>query len=243
MFRQQLHGISAWDAASQLRREGLLSLYRGILPPLLQKSTSTALMFGTYEQYKRLLTERNVSVRSSIVIAAFCAGCTEAILTPFERIQTLMLDHKWSGQFRNTPHAFVSLTQYGVREYYRGLTAVLLRNGPSNIIFFGCRDPLRSVLPGSLEKFGLLADFLSGACLGAFISTIFYPLNTTKTHMQKSLGGEFRSFSSVFVQLLRERGVGGMFRGVHVNYTRSFLSWGIINMTYGCLLRLLRDTR
>ena len=28
MFRQQLHGISAWDAASQLRREGLLSLYR-----------------------------------------------------------------------------------------------------------------------------------------------------------------------------------------------------------------------
>ena len=64
------------------------------------------------------------------------------------------------------------------------LTAVLLRNGPSNIIFFGCRDPLRSVLPESLEKFSLLADFLSGACLGAFISTIFYPLNTTKTHMQ-----------------------------------------------------------
>ena len=67
---------------------------------------------------------------------------------------------------------------------HSSLTAVLLRNGPSNIIFFGCRDPLRSVLPESLENFGLLADFLSGACLGAFISTIFYPLNTTKTHMQ-----------------------------------------------------------
>ena len=37
-----------------------------------------------------------------------------------------------------------------------------------------------------MEKFSLLADFLSGACLGAFISTIFYPLNTTKTHMQVS---------------------------------------------------------
>ena len=67
---------------------------------------------------------------------------------------------------------------------HSSLTAVLLRNGPSNIIFFGCRDPLRSVLPESLENFSLLADFLSGACLGAFISTIFYPLNTTKTHMQ-----------------------------------------------------------
>ena len=32
-----------------------------------------------------------------------------------------------------------------------------------------------------------------------------------------------------------------MFRGVHVNYTRSFMSWGIINMAYGYLLQLLRD--
>ena len=27
---------------------------------------------------------------------------------------------RWSQQFRNTPHAFVSLYKYGVREYYRG---------------------------------------------------------------------------------------------------------------------------
>lgn len=122
------------------------------------------------------------------------------------------------------------------------LTAILLRNGPSNIIFFGFRDPLRNMLPQSFEQFGLLADFLSGACLGAFISTIFYPLNTTKTHMQKSLGGEFRSFGTVFSSLLRNRGVKGMFRGVHVNYTRSFMSWGIINMSYGYLLGVLRDS-
>ena len=64
------------------------------------------------------------------------------------------------------------------------LSAILMRNGPSNIIFFGCRDQLRTSLPESFDKFGLLADFLSGACLGAFISTIFYPINTTKTHMQ-----------------------------------------------------------
>ena len=72
----------------------MCNVCRGILPPLLQKSVSTALMFGTFEQYKRMLRERQLSVRSSIVVAAFLAGCTEAILTPFERIQTLMLDHK-----------------------------------------------------------------------------------------------------------------------------------------------------
>merc|ERR1719219_1404879 len=77
MFRQQLHGISAWKAVSQLRAEGLLNLYRGILPPLLQKSASTALMFGSFEQYKRLLTEQGINSNTSLVAAAFLAGCTE----------------------------------------------------------------------------------------------------------------------------------------------------------------------
>ena len=76
-----------------------VSLYRGILPPLLQKSVTTALMFGTYEQYRRVLVEAgqvSVTQTQSLVIAAFGAGCTEALLTPFERVQTLMLDHRWA---------------------------------------------------------------------------------------------------------------------------------------------------
>jgi len=240
MFRQQLHGISALSAFKQLRSEGSLNLYRGILPPLLQKSASTALMFGSYEQYRRLLLEQGINSNTSLVAAAFLAGCTEALLTPFERIQTLMLDQTYSGRFRNTPHAFYSVySSLGFREYYRGLTAILMRNGPSNIIFFSFRDHLRDSLPDSMDRLGLLADFVSGACLGAFISTVFYPVNTTKTHMQKTLGGDFQSFRRVFRHLLKERGAWGMFRGVHVNYTRSFMSWGIINMSYSWLLDLL----
>jgi len=240
MFRQQLHGISALSALRQLRSEGLLSLYRGILPPLLQKSASTAVMFGSYEQYRRFLIEQNVAPTASLVCAGMMAGCTEALLVPFERIQTLMLDQKYSGLYRNTPHAFISVySQYGLREYYRGLTAILMRNGPSNVIFFGCRDIVKSCLPDSMDRLSLLTDFVSGACLGAFISTIVYPINTTKTHMQKTVGGNFKSFRSVFVELLSERGAWGMFRGVHVNYTRSFISWGVINMSYSYLLELL----
>ena len=56
MFRQMVHGFSTFEALKQLKREGALHLYRGILPPLLQKSSSTAIMFGTYSQYNRLMT-------------------------------------------------------------------------------------------------------------------------------------------------------------------------------------------
>ena len=111
-----------------------------------------------------MLTERNVSVRSSIVIAAFCAGCTEAILTPFERIQTLMLDHKWSGQFRNTPHAFVSLTQYGVREYYRGSVILVIL---SLFMIF-------SSLSGSLQFYYEMGPVISYSLVVGILFAVFF---------------------------------------------------------------------
>ena len=182
------------------------------------------------------------------------------------------LFQKYSGQFRNTPHAFHSVySSLGVREYYRftslasALNSVYYFQGPDSYLdeeraikhhllqlqrsFTGQlarkHGPSRAFGKNFLWSKPLIsfkifqADFVSGACLGAFISTIFYPVNTTKTHMQKTLGGEFQSFLSVFRHLLKERGAWGMFRGVHVNYTRSFMSWGIINMSYSWLLGLL----
>jgi len=242
MFRQQLHGVKAKEAVKQLRREGFNNLYRGVVSPLAQKSVSTSIMFGSFSQYTRMLKEETgLSDGKAKVLAAMLAGCTEATLCPFERVQTLMQDQGNTNTYRNTPHAFSCLWKFGFKEYYRGLSAILLRNGPSNVIFFSCRDKLRESFSEDLKNLRMLADFISGACLGAFISTVAYPINTTKTHMQKTCGGKFRSFHSVFYELLQERGPKGMFRGVHINYTRSFLSWGIINVTYEYLITNLRE--
>ena len=54
MFRQQLTGIRISKAVGQLCKEGVGNLYRGLLPPLLMKTTSMAIMFGTYHQYKHV---------------------------------------------------------------------------------------------------------------------------------------------------------------------------------------------
>jgi len=240
MFRQIVHGFSVPDALRQLRHEGALQLYRGILPPLLAKSTSTCLMFGTYSQYSRLLRDhagfQNANKLYIQSTAAFLAGCTEAVLAPFERVQVILQDNsQHSSSYRNTAHALRQIRAvHGITEYYRGLTAVLARNGPSNIIFFASREKIRELLPkeGNLPYYSYLADFLCGSVTGAFISTIFYPINATRTHMQLVVGGKFISFRSVFKDLLHTRGLHGMFKGVHLNYSRSFLSWGIINVTY-----------
>lgn len=52
-----LHGVSTKQAVDQLKAEGLKTLYRGILPPLCQKTVSVSIMFGMFDQYSRMFRQ------------------------------------------------------------------------------------------------------------------------------------------------------------------------------------------
>lgn len=246
LFRQQLHGVRATEAVHQLQREGLRHLYRGLLPPLLQKTTTVAIMFGLYEDFSRLLLRHaHRSGAPELVtrsVAAALAGTAEAALTPFERVQTLLQDHRHNGRFNNTVHTFRTLLRdYGVRECYRGLVPVLLRNGPSNVLFFGLRGPIKQHLPDARTHVGHMAnDFVCGGLLGAALGIMFYPLNVVKSRAQAQVGGKFVPCHQVLMTVWRERGgsIVLLFRGATLNYHRSLLSWGIINATYELLLKV-----
>ena len=72
----------------------------------------------------------------------------------------------------------VHVNKYGLREHYRGLSAILCRNGPGNILFFGLRGPLRQLFPiGETTAATMTNDFICGAMLGAIISTFTFPTN------------------------------------------------------------------
>ena len=243
MFRQQLYGISFRDAVKQLRNDGVKHLFRGVGPPLVQRTSSLSLMFGLYRKYQSQLTRRFPEMNRVLCssLAAIGAGTTEAVLLPLERIQTLLQITKYHNQFQNMYHALVDLSSYGLKEYYRGFTAVVLRNGPSNVLFFGLRKPLKDIMPSSHSNVGdIVNDFFSGALLGAMLSTLFFPLNVVKSNMQKSLGIQFYSVWTTLWWLYEKRGRRwrNMYVGVHINYTRSFLSWGIINASYEILMKL-----
>ncbi|OBS58122.1 hypothetical protein A6R68_10744, partial [Neotoma lepida] len=172
LFRQQLYGIKTRDAILQLRRDGFRNLYRGILPPLMQKTTTLALMFGLYEDLSRLLRKHVSSAPEFATrsVAAVLAGTTEAILTPLERVQTLLQDHKHHDKFTNTYQAFRALRCHGIAEYYRGLVPILFRNGFSNVLFFGLRGPIKEHLPtATTNSEHLVNDFICGGVLGAMI--------------------------------------------------------------------------
>ena len=191
----------------------------------------------------RAATDEHDAAASLKVAAAFCAGSCEWALTPLERTQTLMQHRAHHARFpagRDAVRAL--LAAGGVREFYRGGSAILLRNGPANALYFSLRDAVGAILPPAAVSGsgGVLArDFATGAILGAGISTLLFPLHTVKVVMQLDVGGRFVGVLETGAGIVRERGgVAGLYRGVYLNALRSLLSWGIINAAYGATGRL-----
>ncbi|XP_047109317.1 mitochondrial nicotinamide adenine dinucleotide transporter SLC25A51 [Schistocerca piceifrons] len=243
IFRQMLHGVGIKSAFQQLSNEGIYFLYRGILPPLCQKTLSLSLMFGLYEECRRPLEDARFSAITSKSIAAMIAGSVEAIFMPFERIQTLLQDRHYHNKFKNTSDALRHiLIHHGFSECYRGLIPILLRNGPSNVMFFLLRDEAKEAFPKSVSWYRQMCqDFVSGAVIGAFTSTVFYPLNVIKVQMQCRIGGEYQSVWVVLSQIHSDRGLKSIYSGVHLNYTRAFMSWGVINVAYSFLKKIMDE--
>lgn len=242
IFRQMLHGVKATDAIIQLRQEGAWYLYRGILPPLFQKTLSFAMMYGVYEEVRRRLMKDGEDTNMSKAAAASFAGLSELLMVPMGRIQTLLQDRQFHKTFKNTFHAIAVVRTYGFTEYYRGLVPIACRNIPCNVIFFNLRDILKDdefVNKSKAHKLAL--EFFSGAVLGALLSTFFHPVNVVKVKVQSKLGVGFENPLKVLVETYREGGnsFSRVYMGMWANCLRAALSWGLMNCGYAFLKNLL----
>lgn len=234
IFRQQIDSVQFYVAFKQIHKEGLHMLYRGIALPLCQKSLQVGLMYGFFETYYKLLPDNGMSDAQRTIYAATLTGISEAIIaTPFERGQSLLQTPAFHGKIKNTLDLRHHLTS--MRQWYRGLSAILIRNCSTNCLFFLLRNPLREALPSVETKRGKFAvDFVCGACLGGVNSTLIYPVNVVKSYQQKQIALGPESFVTSCKKVLIERDykLRKLYYGVQLNFTRALLSWGIINATY-----------
>lgn len=88
-----------------------------------------------------------------------------------------------------------------------------------------------------------MQEFLGGAIIGAAISSLFFPLNVIKVSMQSSMGTARISLIAAFRNLYNERGrrIGNVYKGVTVNCSRAFISWGIMNTAYEHIKQFLHE--
>lgn len=236
IFRQMLHGVKIKAAFDQLHSEGLTFLYRGIGPPLLQKTLSLSVMFGVYDGVKRPAIEYyHINEYSAKCIGGIVSGSFEAILMPFERVQTILADSAYHNRYKNTYHAFTMIrSEFGWRELYRGLVPILIRNGPSNAMFFLLREEANKLPHKEGILYSNVHQFASGAIIGAFTSSVFYPFNVVKVVIQSKLGGSYESWLVVLKEtyIKRGRSIRNVYKGLNMNCLRAAISWGIMNSAY-----------
>ena len=106
IFRQQLFSIRLPKAFKQLRQEGLRTLYRGVLPPLIQRTVTLSLMFGLYDQYTRLVMRQfpDCPLMAAQMLAAVFAGmvCT-SVCTIFPNLLVVFCT-VWCGEKQQKNH-------------------------------------------------------------------------------------------------------------------------------------------
>lgn len=240
-MRQAMEGVDIKRSFKTIRKEGVGKLYKGILPPLIQKSVTCAIMFGTYFTTKKFLYAKNyeeLSTDKIIVISGMTSAILESFLTPFERIQTLLTCQTYSRYLKNTKDVSKKIIncQYPLKEFYRGYSAVIYRNTFSTTLFFSAKECfLRKDCCFNINvKNEFIKNFVQGAVLGAICSTFSYPINVTRYNMQRRIDSKFISFSSSFIQVLHQRNYNlkKFYSGAGINIVRSFISWGIVNCTY-----------
>lgn len=86
-----------------------------------------------------------------------------------------------------------------------------------------------------------LHQFFSGAIIGAFVSSIFYPLNVMKVVIQAKVGGPHEGMFSVLRNIYIDRGrsMKNVYKGLSMNCVRAFFSWGIMNAAYENLRKVI----
>lgn len=242
-YRQILEHSKLQSAYSNVKKDGVFILYRGVFPPIVQKMISLSTMFGVFNSASRSLMGFGLNPRLQTFMAGLASGTMEATTMPFERVQVLLVNSKYHLRYRNTLDTFVKIgIQYGFKEYYRGFRLIWIRCTLSNTSFFVAKGEAQRIL-GTGESVWSegLKNFFTGGVIGGFLAMIFYPFKVMKVVYHEKVGGRVPSISEVFSTVYYGNGTGvqNFFRGVLLNGARSLLSWGITNMTFEFFKKLL----
>jgi len=223
-----------------MKKEGALSPYRGLSPPLVASGFQNALLFATYAPSLRWLTSDSARASGfgiqSRLGCAFVAGCiagaTQTIVTaPAELVKIRMQtpDSKYKNSFQCLTS---SVRSYGLRNgLFKGFGATFLRDCPNIGIYFGSYEWLRGLLLprdgtlmlGQTELSSNLAILLAGGTAGILSWALSYPIDVIKTRVQADTRGQYRGMLHATTASVQQHGWSILFKGFSACMYRAFV--------------------
>jgi len=176
--------------------------------------------FSTNEQYKKLFTNKEGKLSNlGHISAGSCAGFTEAFVNcPFELVKVRMQAKENLHLYKTTVSAAVSITKSeGPLILYRGLGALLWRNGVWNGAYFGSINFVRKAIPEQQTYPATMCrNFFAGFVSGTVATILNTPFDVVKSRVQNTLPGQIRKYQYTIPSLLKianEEGVLALYKG------------------------------
>jgi solute carrier family 25 carnitine/acylcarnitine transporter 20/29 len=221
-----------------VQREGARALFKGMSSPLLSSSVCNALCFHTYAATGRFLSDvAGPRTYSHAFVAGCAAGAATAVLvTPIEVLK-IRLQVARGRALGPLALAANILSTEGVRGFFRGTWATLLRDTPSTGIYYVVYEASRDAAGGrgaGTDAATLCAGALAGVCSWVSI----YPVDVVKSRMQAS-PGRFAGMLDCARRSLKEEGPAVFARGLPACLLRAALVNAAIFGGYEAGLELL----
>ncbi|KAL1020504.1 hypothetical protein UPYG_G00000940 [Umbra pygmaea] len=226
----------AYDCFSKtVSKEGLLGLYKGMGAPLAGVAPMMAIGFFGFGLGKQLLQPD--ATQKLMPSQLFLSGClagifTTVIVCPGERVKCLLQVQASRGQhascYAGPLDCAVKLYRaQGFRSVYKGTALTLLRDVPSNGVYFMTYDFLKHKMTAegeSVSQLSTLKVLLCGGIAGLCNWIVALPPDVLKSNFQTAPDGRYRGTGLVDVlrELLRDEGPRGLYKGFNAVFLRAF---------------------
>jgi len=220
--------------------EGFWGFYRGVASPLAALTILNTLNFSTYATLRKqfgvgdILAGQGFDYR--VPMAAACVGPLSSLIsTPFELIKTQMVQAHANAKAKSiaAPTSSISHTASLVRQH--GARVLFVAHGVNTLrevvflsTYFSVYEHSKAWFSSALGLPAQLAVLVAGGISGSTGWFISFPLDCIKSNMQgRPFEHNWRqtqpSALGVARQLLRQKGIAGLYSGVVPSIARAFI--------------------
>lgn len=218
-----------------------LGFFRGLSLPFLAYGPMHSVIFvayGTSINYLNKKSDADPPLKN-FYYSGFITGFTTSFLkNPLEVVKIQLQTHD-RNQIKSVNHCIRQLTKaYGFSSFFKGCSALTLRDSFSLALYFYTYEMLRRVAKNSDSSSNQnLINFGAGGLAGGVAWAQVMPLDVTKSRMQADIND--KSFKEVVKLIHNESGLRGFYKGLVPTVLRGFLVNAVVLSTYSYVLEIL----
>ncbi|KAH8247261.1 hypothetical protein KR038_001194, partial [Drosophila bunnanda] len=234
---------NSWDCFKKvIRHEGVLGLYRGLLPQLLGVAPEKAIKLTMNDLVRDKFTDKKGNIPTwAEVLAGGVAGASQVVFTNPLEIVKIRLQVAGEIASGSKIRAWSVVKELGLFGLYKGARACLLRDVPFSAIYFPTYAHTKAMMADKDGYNHPLTLLAAGAIAGVPAASLVTPADVIKTRLQVVARSGQTTYTGVWdatKKIMAEEGPRAFWKGTAARVFRSSPQFGVTLVTYELLQRL-----